>query len=263
MTPLKNRVVMIVGASGSIGAVTARAFAAKGARLVLAALPDAALEAIAREMRSSQATAICQPVDITKRTDIDELVRATLAAFGRIDVAVNASGIGMGPSLLDRSDDELRAVIDINLLGTARLMHAILPVMTVQRSGAFVTIGSVAGEVGILGIYSASKFGVRGLCDSVRREVASANVSVTLIEPGLIRSTMNPADGDRLPGPEVVATAIVNAVARPRRANIVPWTYRLPVSIFRALPALADRVFGDTRIQARLNRDARAKKQMS
>ena len=91
----------------------------------------------------------------------------------------NVAGIGSSPSLCDCTDDELERVLAVNLLGAARLMHAVLPVMKAQRRGAIVNVGSVAGEAGVMGIYSASKFGLRGLSDSVRREVRSTVASFT------------------------------------------------------------------------------------
>jgi hypothetical protein len=72
---------------------------------------------------------------------------------------------------------------------------------------------------------------------------------------------MNPAHGDRLPGPEIVADAILSAIARPRRTRIVPWTYSIPVFLVKLFPGLTDLVFGDARIQERLNRDARQQKE--
>jgi short-subunit dehydrogenase len=130
--------------------------------------------------------------------------------------------------------------------------------MKAQGSGSVVNVGSIAGEAGVMGIYSGSKFGLRGLTDSVRREVRSCGIAVTLIQPGFVRSPMNHAMGEGLPGPEVVAKAIVASLRRPRRKQVVPAVYRLPVFIASAFPALMDLVFGDARIQKRLNRDSRA-----
>ncbi len=141
--------------------------------------------------------------------------------FGRVDVLANVAGIGSSPSLSDTTDDELERVLAVNLLGAARLIQAVLPIMKAQRSGAIVNVGSVAGEAGLMGIYSASKFGLRGLTDSVRREVRSDGIVVTLIEPGFVQTTMNGAMRN-LPPPEIVADAIVAAIARPRRRHIVP-----------------------------------------
>jgi NAD(P)-dependent dehydrogenase (short-subunit alcohol dehydrogenase family) len=255
--PLSDRVAIVAGASGGIGSATVRALLARGMSVVLAAPQDALLDAIVRETTPFGARVLAVPTDITRRDDVELLAAKTLVTFGRIDVLVNVAGIGSSPSLCDSSDDEIERVLAVNLLGAARLMHAVLPVMKAQRRGAIVNVGSVAGEAGVMGIYSASKFGLRGLTDSVRREVRSFGIGVTLVEPGFVATTMNPAMSG-LPGPEIVADAIVAAIARPRRVRIVPWRYRLVVALVKALPGLTDLVFGDARIQTRLNRDARA-----
>ena len=252
-------VAIVAGASGGIGTATVRAFLAERFCVVVAAPQDALLEAIARELRPLGERVLIVPTDITVRADVDALVARTLVTFGRIDVLANVAGIGSSPSLCDCTDDELERVLAVNLLGAARLMHAVLPVLKAQRRGALVNVGSVAGEAGVMGMYSASKFGLRGLSDSVRREVRSFDIGVTLIEPGFVRTAMNPAMRD-LPGPEIVADAIVAAVSRPRRVHIVPATYRVPVFLMKTFPALADLVFGNARIQQRLNRDARAER---
>lgn len=254
---LRGRVAIVAGASGGIGAATVRAFLARGMSVVLAAPADDLLDAVARETAHAGPRALVVATDITRRDDVDILVAKALVAFGRIDVLANVAGIGSSPSFCDSTDDELDRVLAVNLLGAARLMHAVLPVMKAQRSGAIVNIGSVAGEAAVMGMYSASKFGLRGLNDSVRREVRSFGISVTLIEPGFVRTPMNAAM-DKLPGPEVVADAIVAAIERPRRVHIVPRGYRLPIFLVKAFPGFTDLVFGNARIQDRLNRDSRA-----
>lgn len=251
-------VAIVVGASGAIGSVTVRALIGQGINVVLAALADPKLDALAEEARAAGLQALVVPTDLRRRSDIDFLVAKTLVTFSRIDILVNAAGISASPSVCETTDEELAAVVDVNLLGPARLMQAVLPVMKAQRRGSIVNIGSVAGEAGILGIYSASKFGLRGLTDTIRREVRSHNIDVTLIQPGFVRSPMNPALGDRIPGPEIVADAVLAALSKPRRKHIVPSAYRLPVLVAGAFPALIDVVFGHSRIQDRLNRDARA-----
>jgi NAD(P)-dependent dehydrogenase (short-subunit alcohol dehydrogenase family) len=258
---LRAKAVIIAGASGGIGSVTVRAFAKRGANMVLAA-PESELlrlEALANEARGLGVCALSVPTDVTIRADVDRLVQRTVQEFGTVDVLVNVAGVGSSPSLCDTTDDELKRVLDVNLLGCARLMHAVLPIMKARRQGSIITIGSIAGEAGVMGVYSASKFGVRGLNDSVRREVMSCNIGVTLIEPGFVRSAMNAAM-EGLPRPEIVAEAIVAAVDRPRRKVIVPKRYRIPVFIFTRVPWFTDLVFGNARIQERLNRDSRAAK---
>lgn len=257
MPSLQGRVAIVAGASGGIGSATARAFLARGMSVVLAAPRDALLDLLERETARFGARATIVPTDITRRDEVDLLVARALVQYRRIDVLANVAGVGSSPSFCETTDAELERVVAVNLLGAARAMHAVLPVMKAQRRGAIVNVGSVAGEVGVLGIYSGSKFGLRGLTDSVRREVRRYGIGVTLIEPGFVQTRMNGAMTG-LPPPEIVADAIVAAIDRPRRAHIVPARYRVPAFVFGRFGAFADLVFGDARVQQRLNRDARA-----
>ncbi len=256
---LRGKVAILTGAAGGIGSAAARAFAREGVITILTDLPAAApvLDALVEDIASNGATALAIPADITSRPQIDRLVAEAISRFGRIDILVNVAGIGSAPSLSESTDEELERVVLVNLLGSARTIHAVLPIMRAHRSGAIINIGSIASQSGVMGIYSASKFGLRGLSDSVRREVRSCGIGVTLIDPGFVATPMNPAM-QNLPKPEIVANAIVKAVISPRRHVIVPASYRLPVFLAKAFPAFTDLVFGNARIQDRLNRDARA-----
>lgn len=258
----KGSVAIVTGATGGIGVPTVRALIAAGVDLALAAPQSEAhvLEQLVSEAASRGVRAIAVPTDVRRREDVDRLVQATLEAFQRIDALCNVAGIGSSPSLCEETDARIEDVVSINLLGCARMMHAVLPHMKARRHGAIVNIGSVAGEAGVLGIYSASKFGLRGLNDSVRREVRSCGIGVTLIEPGFVKTPLNAAMGDGLPSPEIVANAIVSAIERPRRRIIVPWSYTPAVFIANAFPWFIDLVFGDARIQDRMNRDSRAER---
>jgi NAD(P)-dependent dehydrogenase (short-subunit alcohol dehydrogenase family) len=259
---LAGRVAIVTGASGGIGSVTVREFARSGVHQVLVAPPSeaGALAALVAEAELAGVRALAVPADISDRTQVDRMVLCALEAFGTIDILANVAGIGSSPSFCDESADGIERVLAVNLLGCAHAMHAVLPVMKRQRRGSIVNVGSVAGEAGVMGIYSASKFGLRGLTDSVRREVRSDGIGVTLIEPGFVRTQLNAAMGDGLPGPEIVARAIVGAARRARRRIIVPAYYAIPVWIVQTFPWLTDAVFGNARIQERLNRDARAQR---
>jgi NAD(P)-dependent dehydrogenase (short-subunit alcohol dehydrogenase family) len=254
---LAGRVAIVTGATGSIGSATVRAFARRGTNLVLAAPASElhGLERLCAELQQDGVRAIPIPCDVTVREQIDALVAKTIDVFETIDVLVNIAGLGSSPALCADSDAAIERVINVNLLGCARTMQAVLPLMKARRRGAIVNIGSIAGEAGVMGIYSGSKFGLRGLSDSVRREVRSYGVGVTLIEPGFVRSEMNAAMGEGLPSPDIVANAILRAVLRPRRRVIVPWYYAIPVFVANVFPGFIDLVFGDARIQHRLNRD--------
>ncbi len=122
---LTGRVAVVAGASGGIGTATVRALLPHGMRVVLAAPKDALLDAIVRETVPFGDRVLTVPTDITRRDEVDALVARALRAFGRIDALVNVAGIGSSPSFCDSSDDEIERVLAVNLLGPARLMHAV------------------------------------------------------------------------------------------------------------------------------------------
>ena len=135
-------------------------------------------------------------------------------------------------------------MLDVNLLAPIRLMRrAVVPTMRAQGCGAIVNIGSIAGEIGVNGIYSATKFELRGVTDSVRRELAGSGIGVTLIEPGYIDTPLTAGRTDAMPGPDVVARAVEAASHRPRRRLIVPGKYRVIAFVARTFPAVMDRRF--------------------
>jgi len=231
-------VVIVTGASSGIGRSTAIRFGKAGWTVVLAARRVDALTAVAAEIDD----AVVLPTDLRDPAAVTALVESAVERTGRIDALINNAGLGGGASVLT-DDATLTAIVEVNLLAPIRLIRAVVPVMRAQGNGAIVNIGSVAGEIGISGAYSATKFALRGLTDSVRRELAGTGIGVTLIEPGHIATELNAGRKGRMPGPEVVAAAIERAVRRPRRRMVVPVRYRGAILLSRALPGVTDRVF--------------------
>jgi len=231
-------VVIVTGASSGIGRATAIRFGKSGWTVVLAARRADELAAVAKQIDA----AVVVPTDLRDPAAIDALVERATSVTGQIDALINNAGLGGGASVLT-DDATVTAMVEVNLLAPIRLMRAVVPVMRAQGHGAIVNIGSVAGEIGISGTYSATKFALRGLTDSVRRELAGTGIGVTLIEPGHIATPLNAGRKGRMPGPEVVVDAIERAVAKPRRRIVVPLRYRGAILLSRALPAVTDRVF--------------------
>jgi len=244
------RVVIVTGASAGIGRATALRLGRAGTTVVLAARRGEELEAVAAQVRAAGGAAVTVPGDLRDPAVVAALTTAALGVTGRIDALINNAGVG-GPDTVLLDDDRLTAMIDVNLLAPIRLMRAVVPAMLAAGSGSIVNIGSVAGEVGIGGAYSATKFGLRGMTDSVRRELAGTGVGVTLIEPGHIGTEMNARHADRLPGPGVVVDAIERALRRPRRRIVVPWRYRLAMLAAAALPGVTDRVYAGKAARSR------------
>jgi len=228
-------VVIVTGASSGIGRATALRLGRAGMTVVLAARRADLLDEVAAEI----GTAVVVPTDVRDPAAIEALVARAREVSGRIDGLVNNAGIGGKASVL-ADDKTVTEVIDVNLVAPIRLMRAVVPIMREQGSGSIVNIGSVAGEIGLAGTYSATKFALRGMTDSVRRELAGTGIGVTLIEPGFIDTGLN--NRTNLPGPEIVAAAVERALRRPRRRIVVPWKYRPAITAAIALPSLADRL---------------------
>jgi NAD(P)-dependent dehydrogenase (short-subunit alcohol dehydrogenase family) len=238
---IENSVIIITGAGGGIGSATACVLAQQGAIVVLVDNRADALEQIAANIRSMDCRVLPVQTDITQPADVERLVATTIEHYGRVDVLVNCAGIGAGQYFMECSNEVLRQTVDVNLLGTAFCIRAVVPHMRQQQQGVIVNIGSVAGELGIFGIYTATKFGIRGLSDTLRRELVSNNIAVVLVEPGFIDTAMTVEVKTRLPKlkmpqPEVVGKAIARMIQRPRHKVIVPWQYRLLVVLGKLLP---------------------------
>jgi short-subunit dehydrogenase len=250
---LAESILIITGASSGIGAATARELARRGVTVVLAARRVEELNQMADELTQRGYKALAVPTDVRSRESIDHLVAQTIAAYGRVDGLVNVAGIGGGGIIERASDEVLEAMVMINLLAPARLIQAALPYMKHDGSAAIVNIGSIAGEMGTNGMYSATKFGVRELSDSLRRELWTKRISVSLIEPGYIRTALTAKMKGSLPGPEIVAQAVARVLEHPRRVVVVPPSWRLMLLGVRLFPALADRLFGSPQGQSRLH----------
>ncbi|MFI5491312.1 SDR family NAD(P)-dependent oxidoreductase [Actinoplanes sp. NPDC051859] len=236
------RVIIVTGASSGIGRATAVRLGRAGTTVVLAARRADELTEVAAEVEKNGGTAVAVPTDLRDPAAIEALVTRARAVTGTIDALINNAGLS-GPETVLLEDAPLTAMVDVNLLAPIRLMRAVVPPMRAAGAGAIVNIGSVAGEIGIGGAYSATKFALRGMTDSVRRELAGTGISVTLIEPGRIATAMNARDADRLPGPDIVAAAIEQALRKPRRRIVVPRRYRIAMAASAALPWMTDRAF--------------------
>ncbi len=247
-------VVIVTGASSGIGEATALRLGRPQMTVVLAARRAAELAVVARRVETNGGTAVVVPTDVRDPAAVGALVARTREVTGRIDALVNIAGLGGSASVL-ADDADVDRMIDVNLRAPIRLMRAVVPIMREQGAGFIVNIGSVAGEVGIAGTYSATKFALRGMTDSVRRELAGTGIGVTLIEPGYIATPLND-NRKGLPGPEIVAAAVERALKRPRRRIIVPARYRAAVLVSNALPFVTDRVYAG---RAAVTRESKAR----
>jgi 3-oxoacyl-[acyl-carrier protein] reductase len=192
---IEGRVSLVTGASRGIGRAIARAFAAEGARVVLAARDSAKLEQVVAEIRAGGGTAEALTLDVADRASVEAGVSGIVARHGRIDHLVNNAGVTRDNLLLRMKDEEWQQVLATNLTGAFLCTQAVLKPMLRQRSGRIVSITSVVGLAGNAGQanYAASKAGIIGFTKSVAREVASRGITANAIAPGFIETDMTAA----------------------------------------------------------------------
>lgn len=186
-----KKTVLITGGGGGIGSAAARAFYAEGANLVLCDRDHDALNNAAKGLDSNRVRLAVG--DITQSATSKKAVKEALDAFGRLDVAVNGSGIAHSLcKLTDLEEAEWQRVIAVNLTGVFHSMQAELGPMMAQNDGCILNIASVAGIAGSPGLaaYSASKHGVVGLTRSTSHEVARYNIRVNALCPGYVDTAM-------------------------------------------------------------------------
>ena len=252
---LRGKVVVITGASSGIGRAAALEFASAGCRLVLAARRHRALEETAALCSARGGSAIVIPTDVTVDSDLERLRDGALAAWGRIDVWVNNAGTTYFARL---DEGELRAhrrVIETNLIGAMVAARCVLPVFRRQRAGTLINVGSLLSQVGqtFVPAYVVSKFGLRGLSEAVRADVADIpGIQVSTVMPYAVDTphfeTGANATGKRahamppVQEPEAVARAIVDVAARPRRQRYVPRYAVAAIALHRLWPAATERL---------------------
>jgi NADP-dependent 3-hydroxy acid dehydrogenase YdfG len=237
MLILKDKVVIITGASSGFGASAARMFAKEGCKVVLAARRLNRLEELAKEIREAGGEALPIATDVSQLAQVESMVVSALAGYGRIDILFNNAGFGRLDWLevLDPVRD-IQAQIAVDLLGAIWVARAVLPQMLGQRSGHIINMCSVAGWAAppLYTVYSAAKFGMRGFSEALRREVMPFGVKVSLICPGGAKTEFQQHIGENeakkhFKTPEWmsltaddVARSVIGLAKRPRRNLITP-----------------------------------------
>ncbi len=192
---MNNKVALITGASSGIGAATARAFAARGASVVLAARREDELADLVNEIKSSGGKASSVKTDVSIAKDVENMVAHTIATFGRLDYAVNNAGIeGRLANIVDLSEEEWNQIIGINLTGNFLcLRYEARAMLDSGNGGAIVNIGSVNSFLGFGSgsAYVASKHGQVGLTTSASAELAPQGIRVNIICPGFVDTPMH------------------------------------------------------------------------
>ena len=247
---LAGKVALVTGASSGIGAATATALAEAGVRVALLARRQERLEALAGEIQRRGGHALACPADITDSAAVHAVVQTILGRWERIDLLVNNAGLGMAAPFQTITEEELRSLLEVNLVGVLTATQAVLPGMLKAGSGHVINVSSIVGRRGIpyRSAYSATKFALVGLTESLRVELKGTGVHMSLVYPIYTATEFHEVQVQRAKpihrGPvqsaEHVARAIVRCARHPR-PEVYPYLPARALAVLNTLiPGFVD-----------------------
>ncbi len=233
---IEGKVAIVTGASSGIGYATALALSKGGAKVAIGARRTDLLDKLQNEILQSGGDVFSQKLDVTKKSDCDSFVKATVKKYGTVDILVNNAGL-MPLSFVKRLKiDEWDKMIDVNIKGVLYCTAAVLPYMLEKQSGHIINISSVAGRIVFPAgsVYCATKHAVTAFSEGLRQELSPrSNIRITTIEPGVVATELtNTITDDSLKGfientkkmealkAEDIANAILFAVQAPSHVNV-------------------------------------------
>lgn len=233
MRDLTGQVVAITGASAGIGAASARALAAQGAKVVLGARRVERLNSMVEDLNGA---ALAVEMDVRDPEASHRLVASGIAEFGGLDALVANAGIGAYGGIMDLSDEKLAEMMDINVAGTVWPIRAAVPHFLEKGEGDIVIVASVAGlrGAGDEAVYAATKFAQVGLAGGLDRELRDKNIRVSTICPGGTATEFAMGAGrtpdmpglDNMMRPENIADAVVTVLSQPKSMRTLIWSMR-------------------------------------
>jgi len=192
MQSLKGKNALITGAGKGIGKAVAQQLAAEGVNVALLARTEKDLQAVAEELKSSGVKVVYATADVADRPAVEAAIAKLSAELGNIDILINNAGSGKFGKFMELEPEEWEQIIKVNLLGAYYVIRGVLPGMITRQSGDIVNISSTAGKNGaaVTSAYSASKFGLIGMSESLMQEVRKSNIRVTTLTPSTIATDM-------------------------------------------------------------------------
>ena len=229
MTDMQNKVAIVTGAASGIGKAAAEAFAAAGAKVVVADVQTQAGEQVASALRDRGNEAVFVRTDVSSEADVAAMVATAINQFGGLDYAFNNAGIeGEQAPTAECEESNWDSVITINLKGVWLCMKHEIPQMVDRGGGAIVNCASIAGLIGFPGVpaYVASKHGIVGLTKTAALEYAPAGIRVNAVCPGVIRTPMIErfTGGDAEAAAQLAAGEPIGRLGEPREiADAAVW----------------------------------------
>ena len=267
MSDFENRVVVITGGASGIGAALARAFAARGAKLVLADIDEPALARMLDELKGAGHEAHGVPTDVRDPESVRALSDAAFAHFSAVHIVCNNAGVALGGPLLEATAEDWKFMMDIDFWGVVHGIRAFVPRMIEQAQGGHVlATSSMAGMVGMqwLGVYCAAKFGVVGVIESLARELKPHGIGASVVCPMIVETNIGTnstrlrarqGPGEALPDPpgsvqmsgsvidaDQVAQRVIRGI---ERKDLYIFTHPEQRDILRRRAARIDAMFAD------------------
>ena len=245
---LKDKSVILTGAAGGMGSILARVLLQKGAKLAMVDANADALQALSTDMGEGAYPVVA---DLSTTDGCADAIKACRDALGQVDMLINLAGLNSFAAFSEEEPERIALMMRVNLLAPMLLTRALLPDLLAQKSGKIVNVGSIFGSIGFawFSTYSASKFGLRGFSEALRRELADTGVEVSYIAPRAVKTPMNndkvmqmgQATGMNMDEPAAVVEKIIRAIEADKKDSYFGFPESLFVRINALFPRLVDK----------------------